>query len=64
LTAPVSAKDRASYIDTNLVATATWNVTQNIDIFAEYLHEIAGPAITLAGGRGTDAGVLQVDFNF
>jgi Alginate export len=64
LTATVSAKDRASYIGTNLVATATWNVTQNIDIFAEYLHEIAGPAITLAGGRGTDAGVLQVDFNF
>jgi hypothetical protein len=64
LTATVSAKDRASFIGTNLIATATWNVTANISIFAEYLHEIAGPAITLAGGRGTDAGVLQVDFNF
>jgi Alginate export len=64
LPATMSAKDRASYIGTNLIATASWNVTANINVFAEYLHELAGPAITLAGGRGADVGVLQVDFNF
>ena len=64
LPATLSAKDRASYIGTNLVATAAWNVTPNVNILAEYLHEIAGPAITLAGGRGADVGVLQVDFSF
>jgi hypothetical protein len=64
LPATMSSKDTASYIGTNLIATMSWNVTSNVNVFAEYLHELAGPAITLAGGRGADVGVVQVDFNF
>ncbi len=60
----LAANDRASYIGTNLVATATWNVAPNVNLFAEYLHELAGPAITRAGGHAADVGVVQVDFNF
>jgi hypothetical protein len=64
LPATMSSKDTATYIGTNLVGTMAWNVARNVNVFAEYLHELAGPAITLAGGRGADVGVVQVDFNF
>ena len=37
---------------------------RNVILFAEYLHELAGPAITLAGGHGADVGVVQIDVNF
>jgi Alginate export len=60
----VSANDRASYIGTNLVATAQWKILANVSLFAEYLHELAGPAITLAGGHGADVGIAQIDVNF
>ncbi len=56
--------DTASYIGTNLVLTAQWRITTNISLFAEYLHELAGPAITLAGGHGADVGVAQINVNF
>ncbi len=56
--------DTARYIGTNLTWTAQWRLTHNVTLFGEYIHEIAGRAITLAGGRGADVGVLQVDFNF
>ncbi|VTZ52135.1 conserved hypothetical protein [Methylocella tundrae] len=56
--------DTAAYIGTNLVATAQWRLAPNIILFGEYLHELAGPAITLAGGHGADVGVVQIDFNF
>jgi hypothetical protein len=64
LTQTVSAHDRASYIGTNLVATAQWKIMTNVTLFAEYLHELAGPAITLAGGHGADVGIMQIDVNF
>jgi len=60
----MSTKDRASYIGANLIASVQWKLTSNITFFCEYLHGIAGPAITLAGGHGTDVGVAQIDFNF
>jgi hypothetical protein len=60
----VSATDTASYIGTNLVATAQWRIMTNVSLFAEYLHELAGPAITLAGGHGADVGIVQIDANF
>lgn len=60
----LSAKDQASYIGTNLVATGTWNIAPNVILFSEYLHELAGPAITLAGGHPADVGVVQLDVNF
>ncbi len=62
LPATMSAKDKASFIGTNLIATLQWNPISNINVFAEYLHELPGPAITLAGGKSVDAGVLQVSF--
>ena len=64
LTATMAARDKARFIGTNLVATAQWRATPNITVFAEYLHELPGPAITLAGGRPVDAGVIQVGFSF
>jgi hypothetical protein len=64
LTATLSAGDKASYIGTNLIATAQWRPASYVVVFGEVLHELAGPAITLAGGRPVDAGVIQVDFNF
>jgi Alginate export len=64
LTATVAANDKASYIGTNLIATMQWRPIEYVTVFGEYLHELAGPAITLAGGRPADAGVIQVDFNF
>ncbi len=60
----VSAMDTAGYIGTNLVATAQWKILANVSLFGEYLHELAGPAITLAGGHGADAGIAQLDVNF
>jgi hypothetical protein len=56
--------DNARFIGDNLTWTAQWRVRPNITVFAEYLHEIAGRAVTLAGGHGADVGVVQVDFNF
>lgn len=65
-TVPLTAtlNNEARYIGTNLIVAATWTVTDDFRIFAEYVHELAGPAITLAGGHGSDATVLQLDFNF
>lgn len=60
----LSASDQARYIGTNLVATGTWNIAPNVILFSEYLHELTGPAITLAGGRPADVGVVQLDVNF
>jgi hypothetical protein len=56
--------DKARYIGTNLIWTAQWAITPNITVFAEYLHEIAGKAITLAGGHDAEVGVVQLDVNF
>jgi hypothetical protein len=56
--------DNARYIGTNLVGTVQWSITQNIVLFAEYLHEIAGKAITLAGGHDAEVGIVQLDVNF
>ncbi len=56
--------DTARYVGTNLTWTAQWRVASNITVFGEYVHEIAGRAITLAGGHGADVGVVQIDFNF
>lgn len=64
LTATLSPNDKASYIGTNLIATAQWRPISTVTVFGEYLHELAGPAITLAGGRPVDAEIIQVDFNF
>ena len=64
LSKTMSAEDTASYIGTNLVATAQWKIASNVSLFAEYLHELAGPAITLAGGHGADVGIMQIDANF
>jgi hypothetical protein len=57
-------KDHSRYIGTNLTWTAQWAITPNISLFGEYLHEIAGKAITDAGGHGTKAGVVMLDVNF
>jgi hypothetical protein len=56
--------DTARYIGTNLTWTAQWRITPNVTVFGEYVREIAGRAITLAGGRGADVGIVQIDFNF
>ena len=56
--------DDARYVGTNLTWTAQWRVTQNVTVFGEYVRELAGKAITEAGGHGADVGVVQVDFNF
>ncbi|MEA3149443.1 MAG: hypothetical protein QOD56_382, partial [Gammaproteobacteria bacterium] len=56
--------DTARYVGTNLTWTAQWRIAPNITVFGEYVREIAGRAITLAGGHGADVGALQVDFNF
>jgi hypothetical protein len=56
--------DNARYVGTNLICTAQWTITPNIAVFAEYLHEIAGKAITLAGGHDAEVGIVQLDVNF
>ncbi|HEY0342365.1 MAG TPA: alginate export family protein, partial [Steroidobacteraceae bacterium] len=56
--------DGSRYIGTNLTWTAQWAITSRISLFGEYLHELAGDAITLAGGHGTKAGVVMLDVNF
>ncbi len=56
--------DHARFIGTNLTWTAQWRIAPNVTVFGEYLHEIAGRAIDLAGGSGADVGIVQVDFNF
>jgi hypothetical protein len=56
--------DKARYVGTNLIGTAQWTLSQNVALFAEYVHELAGAAITRAGGHGADVGIIQVDFNF
>jgi hypothetical protein len=56
--------DSARYVGTNLTSTAQWRIAQNVTVFGEYVREIAGRAITLAGGHGADVGVVQIDFNF
>jgi hypothetical protein len=56
--------DHARFIGSNLTWTAQWRIARNVTVFGEYLHEIAGRAITRAGGSGADVGVVQVDFNF
>ena len=43
---------------------AEWALTPNISLFGEHPLEIAGKAITDAGGHGTKAGVLMLDVNF
>ena len=64
LAATMSSRDKAQFIGTNLIATAQWRATRGVNVFAEYLHELPGPAITLAGGRAVDAGVIQVSLRF
>ena len=64
LPATMAARDKASFIGTNLVATAVWQATRTINVFAEVLHELPGPAILLAGGHAVDAGVIQVSLKF
>ena len=56
--------DKARYIGTNWTSTAQWRIASNLTVFAEYVREVAGAAITRAGGHGADVGVIQVDFNF
>ena len=56
--------DDARYVGTNLTWTAQWRVAQNVTVFGEYVRELAGKAITEAGGHGADVGVVQVDVNF
>jgi hypothetical protein len=56
--------DKARYLGTNLTSTAQWRITPNVTLFGEYVREIAGQAITRAGGHGADVGIIQVDFNF
>ncbi|MBS0420871.1 MAG: alginate export family protein [Proteobacteria bacterium] len=57
-------RDDSRYIGTNLTWTAQWALTPNVSLFGEYLHEIAGRAITDAGGHGTKVGVVMLDVNF
>ncbi len=56
--------DSARYVGTNLTWTAQWRIAPNITAFGEYIRELAGRAITQAGGHGADVGIVQVDFNF
>jgi hypothetical protein len=56
--------DDARFIGTNLTLTAQYKITQNVALFGEYLRELAGNAITKAGGHGADVAVLQLDLNF
>ena len=61
---PTAARDKASFIGTNLIATAQWNPTSAINIFEEYLHDFPGPAVTLAGGHSVNACVIQLSFRY
>ena len=56
--------DKGRYIGTNLTSTAQWRLTPNLTLFGEYVREVAGHAITLAGGHGADVGIVQLDCNF
>jgi len=56
--------DTARYIGTNLTWTAQWRIAPNVTAFGEYIRELAGKAITEAGGHGADVGIVQVDVNF
>lgn len=54
----------ARYIGTGITSTAQWVMRPNVILFGEYVHQLAGDAITRAGGRGADIGVVQLDLNF
>jgi hypothetical protein len=56
--------DKARFIGTNLTWTAQWRIANNVTVFGEYIRELAGHAITQAGGTGADVGIVQVDVNF
>jgi len=56
--------DTARYVGTNLTWTAQWRLASNVTLFGEYVRELAGKAITEAGGHGADVGIVQVDVNF
>ena len=56
--------DDARYVGTNLTWTAQWRIASNVTLFGEYIRELAGKAITEAGGHGADVGIVQVDVNF
>ena len=64
LSAKARYNDHARYIGTNLTWTAQWKITPNVSMLGEYIRELAGQAITQAGGHGANVGVVQVDFNF
>lgn len=64
LPATMTARDKASFIAANLIATLQWQASRNLNVFAEVLHELPGPAILLAGGRGADVGVIQVTLRY
>ena len=52
------------FYDIDFSRLAQWRIMTNVSLFAEYLHELAGPAITLAGAHGADVGIVQIDANF
>jgi hypothetical protein len=56
--------DTARYVGMNLTWTAQWRLASNVTLFGEYVRELAGKAITEAGGHGADVGIVQVDVNF
>jgi hypothetical protein len=56
--------DTARFVGTNLTWTAQWRIARNVTAFGEYIRELAGKAITEAGGHGADVGIVQVDVNF
>ncbi len=41
-----------------------WKVTRNLNLTSELVHQSAGPAITKAGGHGSDFGMLITQFRF
>ncbi|WP_041779144.1 alginate export family protein [Beijerinckia indica] len=56
--------NKASYIGTNMIGGVSWLLNSNTQVYVEYIHAFAGPAITLSGGKSSDAGVFQVEFSF
>jgi hypothetical protein len=61
---PGTAGARGRYIGTDYVLQSSWSATRWLSLNASYVHAAAGPAITNAGGRGTDYGALWTSFRF
>ncbi len=53
-----------TYIGTNYLVGLNWLATNNLSLSASFVHQVAGRAITAAGGRGSEVWQLSAKLSF